>query len=312
MRISRGAVALAAGLLSLSLAACGGNTGSSSESRGKVEDNTLDLVASVYPLQYVLQQVAGDGFLTSSLAAKNVEPHDMELTPKNVKDIEKADLVLTLNGFQPAVDAATKDKKNVMDAGPSVDLVKRNGAIDYHFWLDPARMAALSDAVAKRLGEIDPDQAGQFTSNAAAFQQKLAGLNNSIKVQLATCKYKDVFTNHAAFGYLTTKAGLTERGVVGTNPEAEPTPTQVAAAVKQIRETKVPTIYSEPLASDKTIRTIAEETGVNVGVLDPIEGLSDKGSALDYLDLMNDNLSTLELGQKCATATPLATDGSNP
>lgn len=301
-----------AGMLSLTLTACGGRNTSSSgeESQGKVEDNTLNLVGSIYPLQYVLQEVAGPGYLTSSLADKNVEPHDMEMTPQRVESVEKADLVLTLKGFQPAVDDATKDKDNVMDASGVVKLQQRNGATDYHFWLDPARMALLADAVAKKLGELDPDRAGEYTSNAAELEKELATLDSSIRTSLATCQIKDLFTAHAAFGYLTAKTNLKEQSLLGANPEAEPNPTQVAAAVRKIKAAKVTTIYGEPLVPDKTIQTIAEEGGVNVGTLDPIEGLSDRGAGFTYPELMTSNLQTLEVGQKCGAGGIATEDGT--
>jgi zinc transport system substrate-binding protein len=66
-----------------------------------------------------------------------------------------------------------------------------------------------------------------------------------------------------------------------------------------IRTQGVTTVYGETLASPRIAETLAREAGVEVGVLDPIEGLSDETAGQSYLTLMRANLATIQKGSGC-------------
>src|SRR5664280_2687739 len=54
---------------------------------------TLKVVVAFYPLQYVVEQVGGDQVSVTSLTHPGVEPHDLELTAKQVASVAFADLL---------------------------------------------------------------------------------------------------------------------------------------------------------------------------------------------------------------------------
>ena len=58
-------------------------------------------------------------------------------------------------------------------------------------------------------------------------------------------------------------------------------------------------MFAETLVSRKTVDTLARDLGVEVAVLDPIEGLSDRTADEDYLSLMRRNLRELEKANGC-------------
>src|SRR5574338_72511 len=66
----------------------------------------VKVVAGFYPLQYVAERVGGDRVTVTNLAQPGAEPHDLELSPRQVASISDADLMLYLRGFQPAIDEA--------------------------------------------------------------------------------------------------------------------------------------------------------------------------------------------------------------
>ena len=53
-----------------------------------------------------LERVGGDLVAVTNLTAAGAEPHDLELSPKDVAADRRADQVVYLAGFQPAVDDA--------------------------------------------------------------------------------------------------------------------------------------------------------------------------------------------------------------
>ncbi|MDQ4045953.1 MAG: metal ABC transporter substrate-binding protein [Actinomycetota bacterium] len=94
-------------LSAFALTAC--STGSPSGSEGTAGAwESLKVMASFYPLQYVTEQVGGDLVQVESLTPPGTEPHDLELSPASVAAVEKSAVVVYLSGFQPAVDEAIK------------------------------------------------------------------------------------------------------------------------------------------------------------------------------------------------------------
>src|SRR5882672_11014332 len=74
------------------------------------KDGKLDVVAAFYPLQYVSERVGGDAVRVTNLTAPGAEPHDLELTPKQVAQIAEAKVVVYLKGLQPDVDKAVAEQ----------------------------------------------------------------------------------------------------------------------------------------------------------------------------------------------------------
>ena len=297
-------VALAAALLPIAalLTACGDSSASTASDRLRVS-------AAFYPLAYLAEQVGGDHLDVSLLTKPGTEPHDLELTPKEVASLSDADLVLYESGFQPAVDDAvgSEARDTAFDVAPAahLDLVVTedgggtDGTPDPHFWLDPTRFADVGSAVAAELGRVDPAHAADYTAGAERFARTMSRLDKEYRTGLASCASTDLVTSHEAFGYLAEAYGMTQRGISGLSPDTEPSAAQLATITDFVDERGVRTIYAETLASPKTAETVARETGATVAVLDPIEGITDASKGSDYLQVMRSNLTTLVTGQGC-------------
>ncbi|HEY8092192.1 MAG TPA: metal ABC transporter substrate-binding protein [Acidimicrobiales bacterium] len=271
------------------------------------------VVTSFYPLQYVVDRVGGDRVAVTNLTPPGAEPHDLELTPQDLARLTDADLVVYLAGFSPAVDdaVAAEAGDRAFEVGQFADLnltltPSEEGAfaggdkgVDPHFWLDPTRLADVADQVAQRLGQDDPDGAQGFSANAAALRRDLEALDGELAAGLKDCENRSIVTSHNAFGYLADRFGMTQVGITGLTPDEEPTPADLAAVTRFVKDHDVKTIYYETLVSPAVAKTVAAETGAASAVLDPIEGLSDASDGSDYLSVMRANLASLQAGQPC-------------
>jgi zinc transport system substrate-binding protein len=300
------ALAVALAVTGSILGACGGGQGEPAAS--STEGRRLQVVTSFYPLQFALERVGGNRIDVANLVPAGTEPHDLELTPRDLAELDGADLVVYLAGFAPAVDDAAGQlgSAQVFDVTPVAELDltlddAEDGAadVDPHFWLDPLRLAAVGDEVARRLADLEPDGATTFAANAGALRAELEALDAEFEAGLAGCERRDLVTSHRAFGYLARRYGLRQVGVVGVAAEEEPTPADLAGIVDFVERNDVQTIYSEPLASAAVAETVAAETGARTAVLDPLEGLSDTSRGADYPAIMRANLVTLREGQAC-------------
>ncbi len=307
------ALPFAAGL-GLGLAACGSSSSGVTPGSGPFADGggPLQVVASFYPLQYAAERVGGDGVEVANLTRPGVEPHDLELNPQAVAAVADADLVVYLGGFQPAVDdaVATEAGQRAFDVSSAarLDLTRIDDhdedpgggpVTDPHFWLDPTRLADVGDALAEQLAAATPDLADTFEANAAALRRDLEALDAELAAGLASCASTDLVTSHEAFGYLAQRYGMSQVGITGLSPEAEPDAATLAEVADFVTEHEVATIYYETLVSPEVAETVAAETGARTAVLDPIEGIGDESAAQDYLGVMRANLAALQSGQPC-------------
>ncbi|MFJ1823463.1 metal ABC transporter substrate-binding protein [Streptomyces sp. NPDC088178] len=317
MNVSRliptAAVAGAAVLGLTALTACSGSNAADHKNGDK-----LNVVASFYPMQFLAEQIGGKHVSVTTLTKPGVEPHDLELTPRQIGGLGDADYVLYLKGIQPAVDDAIKQSgaKDVVDASKLTTLEDHGtgtgadehghehhgdeAGADPHIWLDPVKYAEVAKGVGKSLEKTDPDHAADYRKNTAALVTRLDGLNTAYANGLRNTATKTFITTHSAFGYLAERYGLTQEGIAGVDPEAEPSPARIDEIHTIAKKNKVSTVFFETLASDKTAKTLAKDTGLRTDVLDPLEGITDKSKGADYIEVMRSNLAALQkaLGAK--------------
>ena len=215
---------------------------------GDEPDQRPTVVAAFYPLAWAAEQIGGDSIDVVNLTPPGAEPHDVELTPRDVEKIQNADLVLYLgSGFQPALEHAVEGR-----SGPSLDLLDgqklmtgadaEQGAYDPHVWLDPSRLAAMVTLIGAQLHR-EPA--------AARLVAKLEALDSELADGLAHCSRHEIVTSHAAFGYLAKRYGLKQLALTGLSPEAEPSPRDLEALVDEVKRTDATTVFFETLVSSE-------------------------------------------------------------
>lgn len=292
---------LAAASLCLGLAGCG----------DEARDDRPHVVTSFYPAQFLADRIGGDAVQVSTLTTPGVEPHDLELTAKQVVELNEADVVVYLSHFQDAVDAAVEDAspERTVDLAEGVAPVEQaehdhdghdHGHEDPHVWLDPANMAAAAGAVRDALAAADPENAADYEANAARLVAELDTLDAEFRRGLARCERQEFVTSHAAFGHLAAAYGLVQEPISGVDPQSEPSTAALAAITDLVRSAGITTVFTERLASPALAETVARETGARTAVLDPIEGLADDTADEDYLSLMRQNLAALRQANGCA------------
>ena len=280
----------------------------------------LTIVAAAYPFQFAAERVAGSHAQVSSLTSPGSEPHDVELTPQQTASVLEADLVVYEKGFQPAVDEAVAQngRDNALDTTTVVPLANlgtehdhehaaeehgdehgEETGLDPHVWLDPAHLATIGTAVAERLSTADPGRASDYAANAKALQRDLTTLGDEFGAALADCERREFITTHAAFGYLAKRYRLTQIGISGLSPDAEPSPARIAEVQTEARQHGITTIFYETLVSPDVATAIAQDLGLRTDVLDPVEGITPESRGTDYLSVMRSNLTALETANGC-------------
>jgi zinc transport system substrate-binding protein len=261
---------------------CAGCGGASAGSHG--------VVAAFYPLAWAAD---GVGVHATNLTPPGAEPHDIELTPGEVAELQRADVVLYLShGFQPAVEKALEDAHGTkVDALAGVRLRRGSGdeagEADPHVWLDPVLFAGVVRRIGSALGHAQ---------RGGALAERVHALDRAYRRGLTNCDRREFVTSHAAFGYLAARYGLRQIAITGIDPESEPSAGALRKLAALIERKHIPTVFFERLVSPRLAQTLARETGARTAVLDPIEG-APRGET--YLSLMRENLAALRKALGC-------------
>lgn len=152
-------------------------------------------------------------------------------------------------------------------------------------------------AITAALVQADPEHAAVYKKNSEAYQEKLLQLDQRLTELAAKAPQKLFVTTHAAFGHLAEDYGLQQVAIMGISPDAEPTPADLKNLISTIKDNQVKYVFFETLVSPRIAQTVAEASGAETLVLDPLEGLSEAGrnNGDDYLKIMTRNIDNLEL-----------------
>jgi zinc transport system substrate-binding protein len=280
------------------------------------------VIASFYPLYEFARQVAGERAEVVVLVPAGVEPHEWEPSPQDVARLQRARLVVHNGaGFEPWVDKLRPDIQAkgavLVDASKGLPLLTRArggeaghragrpGAapaeVDPHVWLDPVLAQAQVETIRAALAAAEAGGATAYADGARAFTARLAALDETFRTGLKDCARRDLFTSHAAFGYLARRYELRQVALLGLAPDQEPSPADLAALTRVARRDKVQAIFFETLVSPRLAETLAREVGARALPLNPLEGLTreELAAGKSYVPVMEENLVNLRAGLGC-------------
>ena len=285
----------------------------SDDSSSVTTDGPYTVATSFYPITWLTEKIGGEYVTVTSLTPPNVEPHEYELSPKEVAELEKTQAVIYASGFQPALDKAIEeaDVKNVLDLSKDLRLLSMkyedavnsigkddhhsHGINDPHFWLSPEYMMNASSAVASMLATIDPAHADSYRQNAEELESELGVMSSRYAEELENCWTTTLITDHAAFGYIADRHDL-KAMPLSLDAESEPSPARLEELKKLIKDEDIKVIFAEEGTDDSAIATLAQDTGVTIAYLSTLERAPENSN---YLKKLEDNLNTISDGLDC-------------
>lgn len=307
--------------LVLAMSSCGRNDRTrASESFEAGQRATIEVATTLYPIAWMVEQIGGERVSVTNLTPPGVEPHDLELAPDQVDALTDADVAFVMgHSFQPGPEriAAKRSKPTVLllDAVSAGEgLVEehnehkeseaghdRSGGVDPHVWLDPRMFSTARAEIVRTLIKADPRGAADYNRRSKALGVALADVDSSMEAGLKTCTRRTIVTAHEAFGRLASRYGLTQEGVAGLSPDAEPDPQRMADLADLVKNQGLTTVFFEELAPQKFAATLAREAGVKTAMLSPLEAPTpaELAGGASYLTIMRTNLKTLRAALDC-------------
>ncbi|MYB47429.1 MAG: hypothetical protein F4X71_06850 [Cenarchaeum sp. SB0662_bin_33] len=176
-----------------------------------------------------------------------------------------------------------------------------HGIYDPHVWLDPVLAQHQVETIRDGLVTVDPDNTAIYEENAASYIAELEDLHDQYVTSLQNCRQDTIVTFHSAFGYLVDRYNIKTTALTGLTGLDSASATDVVRIVEFIRESGVGYILTEFGVDPRHFDVIAEETGVEVLTLSPLEGISqeDFDSGASYISKMMENLDALKISLEC-------------
>ena len=171
-----------------------------------------------------------------------------------------------------------------------------HGAFDPHAWHSLENAVIYANNIAAGLAQADPENAGDYYANRAAFISEIETLSADIEAMMKRlpADKRTVVTPHDAFGYFAASYDLTFVAPQGMSTESEASAGDVAALITQIREDSISAVFIESITDNRMMEQIANETGATIGGTLYSDALSaQSGPASTYLDMMRHNATTL-------------------
>lgn len=277
------------------------------------------IVATIYPLAAVVQQLVGDEAEVVCVLPPGKSPHAYHHTPRSMTDLSRADLIVT-NGL--GIDhwvgdaikatgrkdarwfvladelgiegyAACDDHDHPDHAGHDHH---HHGPVDPHLWLDPVLMEQGCEKLYEALCDVLPEHTALIDERYKEMIDSFGRIKDGCKKVAEAHSGKRIVTFHDAFGRLAERCGLEVAATLKpmTGPDAV-TPEARARVAERIRALGLKVIFAEPQFSQDEAKRIEAETGARVLVLDPL-GSPLEADRSTYEALMRYNLDTLSRG----------------
>ncbi|MDI9896196.1 zinc ABC transporter substrate-binding protein [Rhodococcus sp. IEGM 1381] len=299
-RASRTKLMAALGLscaAALTLSACSSSDPASTESAPATPvDGPITIVASTNVWGSVAEAVAGDlATVTSIISDPSADPHSYEASPADAASVSEASLVVYNGGGYdqfiedilgseakdvPSVDAFTLlDESHDHDSEPTSDAATEpatedghsHGEVNEHVWYNAEVAAHAAEEIADKLGQLDPDNAAQYTANAETFHEQVHAITDVTSKIAADFPNAPVAQTEPIAHYLIEESELDDRTPEDFKDAIEegndPSPASIAATrdlftSKSVRAL-VYNIQTEDAAT-QDIRSTSEAAGIPV------------------------------------------------
>ena len=163
-----------------------------------------------------------------------------------------------------------------------------HGQFDPHIWLDPMNAKIIVKKVTNQLSKLDKENSSIYKSNSKKALKELDQMIKEVKSDVN--KDAKVVVFHDAYQYFEKRFKVNIIGALTVNTDVLPGAEQLAEIREVIEHEKVTCVLSEPQFNPDIVETIAKDTNISSGVLDPLGATLDSGKTL-YFNLIK-NIST--------------------
>lgn len=301
------------------LALCGAAAASAVSVPARSDAAGQTVLATTFPICQIVRNVTQgrDGLTVDLLLpARTGCPHDYALTPRDMRKLARAAILVT-NGLGLETFAGVPVKKanprmKVIDSSAGIREIlaysddqrhdhgdehdhadaEEDAGANPHLFASPRMQARLAMNIAAGLAEADPDGAAVYFGNARAYAARMNMLADDMAALGRRLKNNRIVQPHGVFDYLARDMGLEIVAVMQSHGR-EPSAAEMMRLVRLIRAKQAGAVFTEPQYPDRIGAALSRETGIPVAVLDPAATGPESAPLTYYETVMRRNMQTL-------------------
>jgi zinc/manganese transport system substrate-binding protein len=244
----------------------------------------LQVFATVPEWGALAREIGGDKVSVFTATTALQDPHRIEARPSLLAQARRADLVVATGadlevGWLPLV---VRDSGNAniqpgrpgyFEAARYVTMLDVPAVLDRargdihasgnpHIQLDPRNLFRIGEALAARLGDIDPPNAPAYQAGYKAFAGKWQAAILRWEKEALPLRGVPVLVHHDSFVYLAHWLGFKTTGTLEPKPGIEPTSGQLSGLVARQQGAPAKMVLRTAYQSDGPSLWIAEKAGI--------------------------------------------------
>lgn len=258
---------------------------------------TMTAYTSVYPVEYILENLYGDSIAIYSIYPDGINFNNYSLTSKQVNDYSKGDLYVYNGTIQKekdyAVELINKNRKiKIIDASLGMNY---NNDIS-ESWLNPSNYLMMASNIKNGLEEYIKEnlELKKIEDNYNKLKLSLSEIDAELKLVAKSSSNNIIVVSSDTFKYLE-KYGFT----VISLEENENLTDKVVADVKKLLSNKMVhyIFLKDNEEESELIKELKNTYGVQTVSLNSLTTISasDRKDKKDYLSIMLDNINSIKL-----------------
>jgi zinc/manganese transport system substrate-binding protein len=250
----------------------------------------LNVVTTTPTFASIAESVGGEHVSVTSIGSGDEDPHFIQAKPSYMMKARKADLWICVGmeleiGYEGLILQGSRNpriQKNTpghLDASEGImKLEVPTGKIDRsmgdvhplgnpHYWLDPYNGKIIAQNICRRLKQLDPEHAGDYDRNLAAFLSKLDNAMAGWAAKLKPFEHSKIVTYHRSWPYFANRFNLDVVAELEPKPGIPPGPEHILEVINIIKSEKAGVILMEPFYNRDDAEAVAKKTGAKVVVV---------------------------------------------
>lgn len=268
----------------------------------------LKVVTTTQDLAAIAEVVGGDQVQVESLTLGTRDPHFATAKPSMIRKVYRADLLLVIGadleiGWLPPLLQSARNSQvlpgnpGYLDLSSVVPLLDKatgpvsramgdvHAAGNPHYWLDPRNGVRMAQAIATRLGELDPAHKDGYQQRFKAFAQTMDNKLPAWHAALTQLKGTPVIAYHKSFIYLAEVFGFRIADEVEPKPGIAPSAASLSTLVARIKNEHIALLIMEPYYERRSASYLNEHTGIRVAILP--QSVGSQPDIHSYFDLFD-------------------------
>jgi zinc transport system substrate-binding protein len=246
----------------------------------------IKIAATIFPIYDFTREIGGKYVDAVLILPPGSSPHTFSPKISDVKKIVGAKVLFYNNSgldewaVKLAKSANVKAEINVNKEIQDV-INAHNG--NPHVWLNPELAESECRVIADTLENLDPEHKKYYETNYKNYTALIEKTAKSLKEKLNSVQNRSFIAFHPAYTYFAEYFGLKEIAVIEKIPGQKPTPKEIINIEDLIKKYRIKAIFSEPQLHSDIVNAIAKDTGINIGILDPLGGTDERNSYVKLL-----------------------------